>query len=167
MSSEVQGCREACLTSEGHSQHYYCCAFPAKPCAFICIIHWHLLVPCTKYRPWYWIWISASHICRPSKYNKMKQSLLITPKLIKGEQIGKLNFMNIAWQQEGSKKAQPGLSYADISRAVGPGVWDISDCLQMSFMLRKQQVCFGPFVFVIIHCAVGSFSLTGQKHLDH
>lgn len=45
---------------------------------FICIIHWHLLVPCTKYRPCYWIWISApSHIRRPRKYIILRWSNLI------------------------------------------------------------------------------------------
>lgn len=50
--------------------------------------------------------------------------------------------MNIARQQEGSKKAQPGLSYADISRACKPGCWrKFPTALLRVLVLRKQQVC--------------------------
>lgn len=72
------------------SQNYYCRRdFHSEP-----RLHMHhtlafISAICTKYRPCYWIWISApSHIRRPLKYIKMKQSHLITPKLIKEEQIG-------------------------------------------------------------------------------
>lgn len=82
--------RAACLTSEGHCSIIIArCHFHAEPC-----LHMHhtlafISAICTKYRPCYWIWISApSHIRRPLKYIKMKQSHLITPKLIKEEQIG-------------------------------------------------------------------------------
>lgn len=54
--------------------------------------HHHLLEPCTKYRPCYWIWVPAPrHVRRRWIYIKMKQSHLITPKLIKGGEDWKLN----------------------------------------------------------------------------